>query len=132
MKITRVQMTAENLESYRGLHDEVFPPDPGHVPAFAYIAQDEKGYIGFAAGYIHKVGTFYVSKLGVRRSRIRQFGFFKEVWKAARADGFRTILACIENTNRPALLQVIRNGFTVCGFRASDSGQLVEVYKELE
>jgi hypothetical protein len=132
MVITRHILTEDSLALYRALHDEVFPPDPGHMPAFVYIAQDEKGYIGFAAGYAHRAATFYVSKAGCRRERIREFGFFRKVWVQAQEDGFRTIMACIENTNRPVLLQLLRDGFTVCGFRVAGDRQLVEVIKEMD
>jgi hypothetical protein len=111
----------------------VFAPDPGHIPALAYVATDDKGLIGFVAGYIHRAGTFYVSKMGVMPERRRQCNFYKPVWEKIRRDGFFTILGMIENTNRPVLLRMLRDGWMICGFRVIEDGkQLVEVIKWLK
>lgn len=132
MKITRIPIAEHNLKAYLHYHDQVFPPDPGHRPAIVYVATDDEGLIGFVAGYAHRVGTFYVSKAGVMPERMRQYNFFKAVWERVRADGFVTILVMIENTNRPVLIRIIRDGFRICGFRAAENGiELVEVIKEL-
>lgn len=132
MKITRIPIAEHNLAAYLHYHDQVFPPDPGHRPSIVYVATDNRGLIGFVAGYAHRLGTFYISKMGVMPERMRECNFFKSVWGRVKGDGFMTILGMIENTNRPVLIRMIRDGFSICGFRAADGVGLVEVTKELE
>lgn len=133
MKVSRIAIGEHNLRAYRHYHDQVFPPDPGHVPSMCYAATANDGLVGFVAGYIHRLGTFYISKMGVMPEMIRRYNFYRSVWEQMREDGFVTILGMIDTANRPVLIRMIRDDFEICGFRAlSDGTKLVEVIKEMD
>jgi len=130
MKVTAHEMTKDFYPYYLEMHNQVFAEDYGHMPSLVYLAHDEEGIVGFVAGYRHRLGTFYVSKMGVMPGRKRDFKYYTKVWEAIKESGFKTILGMIENTNKPVLMRMLRDGFTICGFRVADVS-LVEVMKEL-
>jgi len=130
LKIYKVNY-ADVIKEYPGLYEEIFDDvGVGNLPTYVYIGFVGREYIGFMAGYLHKVGCIYMQNGGFvdKYKGYNVPKLFREIIDFVQKE-YEYIIFRTENTNISMIKVALNAGFLIVGTRL-DGVLFVELMKE--
>ena len=133
LKIVRSQIN-DVVEEYLRLYGVVFgDEDLFQAPSTVYLGYEGDECIGFTAGYLRNLNTFYMQYMGIipeKRHGRNGVKYFKAILDELDKE-YPYLEGAIWNGNIVALKMALKYGFKVIGTRVNTYGKLlVEILRE--